>query len=199
MSRYSLVYVSLFVAVFLPLLMVAKAQMDFAKSDVIRVDIEPYDPRDLLYGQYMQFKINWNWKNVEEAASVCTDHKNCCLCISDGVDNPFVNVMNCEESEKDLSCKHSIQGKSYGSNQFDAGINRFYVDERFALPLEQVFQSGKEKFRVGLFVRDGQKPILEKLYVGNGSLEEYLVKNNGVLPDAKAPEDLFPTQPQPPQ
>ena len=34
----------------------------FKNYPSFRVDIEPYDPRDLFYGHYLRFRIDWNWK-----------------------------------------------------------------------------------------------------------------------------------------
>ncbi len=185
MPKNILLFAALALAVFLPLTAAIKAKIDLGKAEVIRVDIAPYDPRDLLYGHYMQFQFNWNWKNIEETANACTNYKNCCLCVEEGKDNPAVSVMNCDAAQNLPVCKYSIKGKSYGPNQFDTGLNRFFVDERFALPLEKIFRAGQEKFRVGLFVRDGAKPVLEKLYVGDKSLEDYLAFHGGTVPDVQ--------------
>ncbi len=199
MQNKLFVYAALVLAVLLPLLVGGKARLDLGQAPVVRFDIEPYDPRDLLYGHYMQFQFKWNWKNIEEAGSQCTDYKNCCLCVGEGDYNPPVSVMNCNQARAGQQCKYAIKGKSYGSNQFDSGLNRFYVDERYALPLEGIFRGGKEKFSVGLFVRDGAKPVLEKLYVGDKNLKDYVDAHGGVIPeppaDAEEGTQSFPPQP----
>lgn len=189
MRKNILLSIALLFAVLLPLIVVIKAQIDFKTSEIVTFDIAPYDPRDLLYGHYMQFQFNWNWKTIEERGSACTNHKNCCLCVEEGGNNPAVSVMNCDSAQNLPVCKYAIKGKSYGPNQFDLGLSRFYVDERYALPLERIFRAGQEKFRVGLFVRDGAKPILEKLYVGDKTLEDYVAAHGGTIPEPPPQEE----------
>lgn len=196
MLKRNLVYIFLALSVLLPLTTVVKIQTQKAKSDVVLVEIEPYDPRDLLYGHYLVFKTKWNWKTIEETASACTDHKNCCLCLEEGTKNPLVSVMNCKAAQENLSCKHSLQGQSYGANSFETGLSRFYVDERFAMPLEQVFREGKEKFSVGLYVQKGRAPLLETLYIGDKNLKDYIAENGGKVPLPKKQENT-PVMPAP--
>lgn len=63
MARYKVfaLYAALALAVIAPLFSAYVAHRAQAMNPVIRVDIEPYDPRDLMYGHYMQFVIRWNW------------------------------------------------------------------------------------------------------------------------------------------
>lgn len=194
MLKRKLSYIFLALAVLLPLTTVAKIQIQKARSDVIVVEIAPFDPRDLLYGHYLVFQTRWNWKHIEETASVCKDGKNCCLCVEEGTTNPPVSVMDCKAAQVNPSCKHSIKGQSFGANNFETGLNRFYVDERFAQPLENIFRAGKEKFGVGLYVQNGKAPILEKLYVGGKTLKDYVAQHGGIVP---APDKEEPPAPQP--
>lgn len=188
--KYPLVIASIVLAVAMPLFGAFKAHKEMRSYPVVKFDIEPYDPRDLLYGHYMTFQINWNWK--QNAGKSACEGQDCCLCVGDGDVNPEVSVSQCPKKGETLpACKYIIPGGSYpgfapegetADPTFDADINRFYVDERFALPLENLFRDQKEKFSIGLGMKSHGKPVVEKLYVGGKSLTEYAAEHGGTIP-----------------
>ena len=175
---------SIFLAVVVPLMMAWNAHTQRANAPVVRFKIEAYDPRDLLYGQYMTYRFDWNWKEGEPAETVCQG-PNCCLCVSEGAVDPEVSVIECKEPQTP-QCTHTIKGTLYGQT-FDPGFSRYYVDETIALPLEKLFMGGQETFRIGLGLSTSGKAILERLYINDQPLEEYLSTHGGEIP---VPEEL---------
>ena len=183
MQRYrpALVAASIFLAIFLPMLTALKAHQDMASYPIVKIEIEPYDPRDLMYGHYMQFAFKWNWKGGSAVKEDCTS-RDCCLC-ANTQDNPEVSLMTCPPAGQDTpSCKYILKGRYFGGDRFDIGINRYYVDEKIALPLEKLFVDRKEKFFLGLGTAPNGKTIIEKLYIGDQSLSDYLASHDGRVP-----------------
>lgn len=181
-----LVLLSLLLAVGAPLLNALVMNHRQETYPTIRVDIEPHDPRDLLYGRYMTFTTKWNWKDGQ-AQYACIS-ENCCLCVGEGDVNPPVSLTSCPAApETDLPhCRHVLKraGRSFGAN-FDSGVNRYYVDENIALPLEQLFRSRQEKFSLTLHIAPDGRTSAGELYVGDMPLKEYLVKKGGRIPVAQ--------------
>ena len=188
MSRHKnlLVALSIALAVIAPMLMALKARGEMQSWPVVKVEIEPYDPRDLLYGHYMTFAYKWNWDKERHDAKACQG-ADCCLCLDGGAEDPKASVMACN-SDKPQYCAHALKGAFYG-DRFDIGLNRYYVDESIALPLENLFRNKKEKFHVGLSINPKGKPVLEKLYVGAQPVNDYVADHYEELTKPVQPQD----------
>lgn len=192
------ILLSVLLAVGLPLLNAHRYQADLASYPVVRFEIEPYDPRDLLYGHYLQFRIRWNWD--EDSKALPPERANArdiCLCIGQGEIDPPVHAVECAAlRQKEKICAHSLRGGNYYANpsadeggvqDYTSPFNRYYVDERYALALERVFRDGKEKFHIGLSMRGNGKAAVENLYVGGTPLSEYVRANPGLLKEKQNP------------
>jgi len=176
-----IVVLSIAFAVLVPLLNAMKVKMDRASYPVVKFDIEPYDPRDLLYGHYMNFAITWDWKGGEPANNKACTTGDCCLCVGEGDNNPQVSLLQCD-APSISSCKHVIEDYYSGAL---TDLNRVFVDERIALPLEEIFRQQKEKFSIGLFMTPNGKPTIERLYVGGKPVNEYVDEKGGTLTPPK--------------
>lgn len=161
------------IAVALPLLNAARFEHAVKTYPVIRVPIEPYDPRDLLYGQYLRLRILWNLPKGAQQAGCSGD--DCCLCLGavEGSYNPPARIMSCPPSAATPpGCRHMVKGRVYGTT-FDSGLNRYYVDEKIALPLEKIFREKKAGFSLGVVIHPDGKTTAENLYVDGMTLEQY--------------------------
>lgn len=185
---------SVVLAVGAPLLNALHMTQQYKSYPSFRVNIEPYDPRDLFYGHYLRFRTAWNWKEAppqdERRNRVGRYQKDSCLCVADGEENPLVHKVACPPPETGVpECRHILRGESYGEWSFDAGVNRYYLDETAALPLEREFRDGKKKFTLDLYVAPGGKALPGQLYVEGIPLEEYIKRNGGTVPDVHRPEN----------
>lgn len=190
MPRYKniLAIASVLLAVLAPLAMARKAHEDQNAYPVVKIEIEPYDPRDLLYGHYMVFQYKWNL-DQEQGDKACVG-SDCCLCLEKGSEDPKAKVMACLP-EKPARCAHVLKGSYYANGAFDIGLNRYYVDEAIALPLENLFRNKTERFHVGLSIAPSGKPILEKLYVGGQAVNDYVAEHYKEL-TAPVPQNTTP-------
>lgn len=175
------VFAALVLAVAGPLLLAGLSLHNRTAYPVVKFDIEPYDPRDLLYGHYLRFRIKWNF-TPEQKTPQCTGRE-CCLCVGEGTDNPPVYVADCLPPEqRGQTCMHQITGNGWaGQKNFDAGIDRYYVDEKLALPLEKLFRDKKESFSLGLSLPPSGTAAVEKLYIGGKPLESYVQEQSGTI------------------
>jgi len=188
--RTPLILFSILLAVALPLVNAMGAHKARSSWPVVKFLIEPYDPRDLLYGHYLRFQITWNWK--KGMGEPACQGENCCLCVGSGDYNPEVFATNCPPKGENLpSCTHIIKGSYYGgyvaegdplAHNFTTGIDRYYVDENQALPLERLFTHKKEEFAVGLSLSPSGKPAIERLYVAGKTISDYIAAHGGSLP-----------------
>ena len=136
---------SILLALAVPLWLTVQSASDLTGNPVIKVKINGYDPRDLLHGQYLMFRYDWNWN--KEAPNNCNSDK-CCLCIEAKEVDPKVNVQQCTDAKVNPTCAHIIKGQSYGTADFYGPPTQYFVDENKALPLETFFRkhAGKKDF-----------------------------------------------------
>ena len=183
MLRKLLPVAALFIAVALPLGLGWTSHRAQMSGEEVRVKIEAYDPRDLLYGHYLTFRIKWPLP--EKRASM---GKDACLCVGSGAVDPPVSVMACHFAREKGACHAVLTGRDYGGDRFDIGINRYYVDEAYAKPLETMVRAQTQgradepkalpdeaaTFRIGLTLRPNGKAVVRNLYVGDQPLADYL-------------------------
>lgn len=179
---------SVILAVGAPLLNALHMTQQYKTYPSFRVVIEPYDPRDLFYGHYLTFRTAWNWKDAplaqERQGRRGPYQKNSCLCVEEGNENPPVYKVTCPAAGAVLpQCRHILKGESYGEQSFEARVNRYYLDEAAAMPLERQFRDGKKKFTLDLYVTPGGKALPGQLYVEDVPLEDYIKRNGGRVPD----------------
>lgn len=185
---------SVLIAVGAPLLNAVRMTEQYKHYPSFRVTIEPYDPRDLFYGHYLRFRTAWNWKDApppEERRSRRVGYqKDSCLCVTDGDENPLVYKVACPPPETKVpECRHVLRGESHGEGSFETGVDRYYLDETAALPLERQFRDGKKKFTLDLYVTPDGGALPGKLYIEDIPLENYIKRNGGKVPDVDRPEN----------
>lgn len=203
MDRKSLLAIfSIALAIIVPLLMAVQSNHEMASNPVIKVKITGYDPRDLLYGHYMNFQYDWNWDKTAE--NNCNG-EDCCLCVEAKETNPKVNVQQCSVAKTSPTCAHIVKGSSYSGTNFYGPSTQFFVDETKALPLEAFFRkhSGKKEFLLGLSLPPSGKARIDKLYIEGKTYleymdahpEEFVMDENGTLQET--PADPAITEPTP--
>lgn len=187
---------SIMLALALPLSVAIKSYLAVKTSPIIQIKIDAYDPRDLLRGHYLTFRYVWNWKENGQPVGRQNQTQSC-LCVGEGTIEPEVALLpSCPVEEKPSECAHIIKGSYRGSGNFIPGMTRYYVGEDVALPLEKMLRvrideqrrnadGGAENiprppelfppsFRMGLAVASNGTAIIEKLYIGDQTLDDYL-------------------------
>lgn len=119
--------------------------------------IEGYDPRDLLAGHYLTFRIKY------EASTQCTvkEHSQADMCVS-----PKQELM---ESGPNPSCKQWIRGHCVGGT-FQSDLNRYYVPQEKARDLEKALLNGEASVRISV---GSGNAIIKDLLIKGRSWKEY--------------------------
>ncbi len=101
------------------------AQWDFA--------ITGYDPRDLLRGHYLRFRVAYDWQEPKEQ---CAGDRGCVYCLTDvGEQAPKVQIVNTHRAKQ---CDGFMQ---YGDLQ--EPLNRFYIPETQARLAEDLLREAR--------------------------------------------------------
>ena len=160
-------------AIFSPVLLLALwvITLEFKKSsgEVYQLKIEGYDPRDLLSGHYLQFRLTFLPGSECKADPTVTT----CACFASSKDTPEllegVEVKSCSDAA--LNCPVFIEGTCSGG-RFLAGIERYYIPEALAPALVTIPENASAL--VG--INGTGSAVIKGLLVGSESIEEYARK-----------------------
>lgn len=124
---------------------------------LVTLKITGYDPRHLLSGHYLTYRVDFEVDKPETLCPSYGSHQKAYICFSDK--REFVSersaLKNCPLYIKG-TCNYSV---------FSAGIERFYIPQEFAKELDTVVQDGKGQIIVSI-QKDG-KGIVKDLLIDN--------------------------------
>jgi uncharacterized membrane-anchored protein len=142
----------------LPLLllagMVVKSEHALRGGVVIRVPITGYDPRDVLRGHFLQYRIVWNWLGGQPPADTAA------LCVTSRANNPPVQPLSLLG---DPSCLLMVRLVPAPSRSFmPVGISdKLFIPEERADLLQSTLRTGGAAMTVDLAVsKDGTARLL---------------------------------------
>jgi len=151
-----------------------------------RVSITGFDPRDILKGQFVRFRYDWD--EYDAKPSDCDDFKHdCCLCLTGVSSKPQIDAMACDTAVNQ-SCA-GILAVDVKRNRFDFGLREYYVDERAGRTLDMILRRGEILLAVDLLLKprsnSGDPRLttqakLGELYLNGRSLSAML--DDGSLP-----------------
>jgi uncharacterized membrane-anchored protein len=159
----------LIVALALPLLAVAlgivRAELFLGHARDFAFEIEGYDPRDLLRGRYLQFRLRVDPISEREA---CDDASGaCCLCLTrvapDAI--PYAERATCATAR---TCDAMLQTRYLHEPQ------RYYVPEQTATLLERRLRDAMQQRRAQAVLAidpEGQAQVRELRIDGRSILE----------------------------
>jgi len=139
----------------------------FSGGTDIVFKIEGYDPRDLLRGHYLQYRVLYDFRIPDRAVGMRPREE--CLCVTAGEDGYGRGTWIGDCAARDVSaCPRFIRGR-VDYQGFSAGIERFYFPEEYRGQLLTVPPGATALIRVArngvAFVRD--------LKVGEESIVDY--------------------------
>jgi hypothetical protein len=111
---------------------IGRAELTFARTRDFTFEITGYDPRDLLRGHYLQFRLQLESATDRERCTSASD--SCCLCLTRLGASPMPRIERATCSTA-RSCDGWLDGEAA------ARPYRFYVSDVAAPALEQKLQS----------------------------------------------------------
>ncbi len=152
----------LIAALLLPLIVIGlgivRSEIHLARGTLWTFDVDGYDPRDLLRGHYIQFRLDLH---EDSEAGECGDDEGelCCLCLQKTLEAqpPTVYRRRCEDAK--YQCDGVLK------TQYLKTLTRFYIPEQDAATLEAKFREAAQRKQARLWVaidREG-KPQIESL------------------------------------
>ena len=133
-------------------------------GEEVELPISGYDPRDLLSGHYLTYRVEYG--NIGSCGNRSFDEA-MCLCLEKDSSGKAIGTQlsSCEET----SCRLFLKGNCrYG--RFEAGIERFYFSESHQKALAVV----PPKATIKVKVTSGGTGIVQSLLIDGTPLSEWL-------------------------
>lgn len=149
-------------------LLVYQQQQKLLAGVEITLPITGFDPRDLLSGHYLQYRLDLNNPTIcHQAPNLNPAYV--CLYQDQNIWRGIIYYSH--KSITQSSCKLYLTGRCENS-QFLAGIEKFYVPETAALSLEQQLRNKKGK--IVLLVNNEGKATIKNLLIDGQPWKSYL-------------------------
>ena len=137
----------------------------------VTLPIKGYDPRDLLSGRYLHYKILYGASCPEEffrakipgAPDFLSKKQKAYLCLQDEI-GPKVSA------SVPKNCSVFIKGRCLGKNEFYAGGDRLYLPDLKAKNLEKAFKRAEKK-EVLLLVTKGGRILAKDILIDGKPLK----------------------------
>jgi len=165
MKKYLLLAAVVFPIVVLLGLMFSK-QARLAQGSQVILPIEGFDPRDLLSGHYLTYRINYG------GSADCSRGQKlyACLYKESGTEERYRARFISQDDSEDSDCTLFIAGRCE-NGRFAAGIEKFYIPEQHAAPLDRAVRTGKGK--IVLKVSGSGAAAIQDLLIDGKSWREY--------------------------
>jgi hypothetical protein len=155
-------------AIVLPLLTIVlgivRAEVHYARSRDFTFAVAGYDPRDLLRGQYLQYRLVLD----EQPGNGCSNGEaDCCLCLNDRGTQSVASVQRMACSEARASCDGVMH------TQYLSSLGRYYISESAAKQgvfLPQAQDAASSSARIVLSIDGAGKPQVKTLTVNGKAI-----------------------------
>lgn len=160
---HKLIRVALILPLLVILLAIARAELFVRDSSQFTLPIGGYDPRDLLKGRYLQFRLLLDAEHTEEREACDASKEECCWCLTRTNDTPAARAER-------ASC-HSARELCDGALPLQAATRnfRFYVPESQAAILEKELldaRAADNAYATFALDNNGQARVLELTLAG---------------------------------
>lgn len=140
-------------------IMVGRAELQLSDSTTYYFDIRGYDPRDLLRGHYVAFRLDVTPHEVLESCSL--NAADCCYCLEPGNAMPTPVILATCATAADV-CDAFVRTAPLHA------LDRFYIPEEGRREMEQNLRDAARDDRAHLAVAVSSpgEPMIEALLVG---------------------------------
>lgn len=139
----------------------------------IIIPISGYDPRDLLSGHYLTYRLDF--KNGNFCSDKIQDNTRIMLCVNQVKGDEASGEIIDEDNYDRRDCDVIIKGKCE-NGRFSAGIERFYIPEKHCMEIERVIRKGKGKLVVS--VDSSGNAVIKDLLINGKSWREFIHEIN---------------------
>jgi uncharacterized membrane-anchored protein len=172
MNKRHLIFALAFPIIVLAALIIYKQARVMTGKEII-LPISGFDPRDILSGHYLVYRIDYGISNRD----ICNNYNNndAFICLKKDYKNPdiYTSIISPDKDFLDLDdeeCFAAIKGKCL-DGRFVAGIEKFFIPEGYARLLDRAVRNRQGK--IVLSVSSGGSAAIKDLLIDGKSWKEY--------------------------
>ena len=158
----------------------------------VRFQVEGYDPRDLLSGHYVRYRVDYGLDKI------CSDHigsvsDDMCLCLQPAGADGFSRASELRPCQiaGGQGCDSFIRGQCTTFGRFEAGIERYYFSEEYSQYLMSVPPESSIEVSIS---PDGNASVVD--FLANGkSITEYAAEMAASREPTVTPEQSVTPEP----
>lgn len=144
----------------------------------VRLGIEGYDPRDLLSGHFLRFRLSLTRTlNCPVTDTTTREARSMCACLVPSASEPPLfegkEVRHCSEVRE--TCAVFLQGTCQGP-EFSSELDRYYIPEAYS----EVLSVLPGRASVSLMLDSAGRGVITKMFVGDQPIEVYAESRLGV-------------------
>ena len=143
-----------------------------AAGKKIIIPITGYDPRDLLSGHYLTFRLDLNNDNLCDDEYYNSSPVYICLRQSE---NDEINSNISEDASEEPGCDAKLMGKCE-NGIFSAGVERFYIPEEYSAELDKIIRNGVGKIVVS--IDKNGKAVIKDLLINGRPWQDSISSGN---------------------
>ncbi len=133
----------------------------------VTLNITGYDPRDLLSGHYLTYQINYPKINIAQ----CQEYRS--------MGEVFLNLDTGEISDTKTTTDTWLMGRC-GHNNFNSGLNKFYIPQKYAKELDNILRTGKFPASIKVMITNSGKGYVKQLYFDGMPWQQFLENSDTV-------------------
>ena len=126
-------------------------------GDKVILPIEGYDPRSLLSGHYLIYRVTYPYRSI---------------CATSQTYTVYVCLKEKAMSRRKPNCRPVIKGKCE-NYLFKSGIERFYIPEKYAKKLDKKLRSSQSKATIEVSVLPSGEAQVTNLFFDGVSWENF--------------------------
>jgi len=139
-------------------------------GETVRLRITGYDPRDLLAGHYLRYRVDFGATVACQATGDSDAAGDWCLCL-DQWDGKYAQLSWQGSCDVRPDCRQFLRG-TCNSSRFEAGIERFYFSEEHQKLLRVV----PPESSIIVALSPNGKGVVKNLLVKDEPLAEWILK-----------------------
>jgi|GEM_PF-406990 len=131
-------------------------------GELWHVEIAGYDPRDLIHGRFLRYRINWNEYGSVSGSKSTTD----ALCLNRSAPDsltPAISQINADKIDSARCDSVLIAGKA--KDHWNIALRQYYIPEEYANALDWAFGQTQYKFTIDLRISDADTLSVTDLYI----------------------------------
>lgn len=151
----------------------SKETLNTISGEVWRVKITGYDPRELFYGRYMRYQINWSDYTDKKYLIDLSQNSKQSLCLIEKSNSQHPRITDAGVKSQDATQCRSVLIAGEGDKYWNKRQRKYFIPEQYANALDWAFaRTNKYNFEIDIRAHDNGQLSIGSLYINGQPMRE---------------------------